>query len=147
MSGATFDAMSTSTQSWNDAASTMPVPNRCHAHAMAADAGLCSSSADAVASSARSTSKSGRSTRWGSKRLMIPALGLRPGRSGRVRCSAGYPPPYAHSCRRALPVADVGDIRTGLVVVDVEVGADVGSRERVEVFERVADALGAAGTR
>ncbi len=30
--------------------------------------------------------------------LMFPALGLRPGRSGPARCSAGYPPHDAHSC-------------------------------------------------
>ena len=37
-------------------------------------------------------------------------------------------------------VADLGDVGTGLVEVDVELGAVVGSGEVVEVLERVADA-------
>ena len=41
MPGAAFAATSTSTQSWNDAASTMSVPKRSHAHLIALDAGLC----------------------------------------------------------------------------------------------------------
>ena len=46
MPGAALTAMSMSTQSWNDAASTRPEPKRSWAHRIAALAGLCSSSAD-----------------------------------------------------------------------------------------------------
>src|SRR5262249_42049468 len=42
--------------------------------------------------------------------------------------------------RRALPVADVGDIGTGLVVVDEELGSDVGSGKHVELGQRLPDA-------
>ena len=51
MPGAAFAATSTRTQSWNDAASTTSVPKRSHAHLIALDAGLRSSSADTAASS------------------------------------------------------------------------------------------------
>ena len=47
-------ATSMSTQSWNDAASTAPLPKVSHAHLMADDAGSCSSSAETRARSARS---------------------------------------------------------------------------------------------
>src|SRR5437773_1467790 len=108
MPGADFAAISTRTQSWNDAASTTSVPKRSHAHLMALDAGLCSSSADTAASSARSTSTNGRSTMTGSSRLTSTP-----------------------SCCRTLPVAHFGDIGAGLVVVHVELGADVGGGEVV----------------
>src|SRR5262249_48430963 len=136
MPGAAFDATSISTQSWNDAASTTSAPKRLCAHLIAAGAGFTSSSTAAALSSARSMSTSGRSTLVGSRRLML----LRSrrdarGRSGPVRRSAGYLPLDAHSCRGALPVADIRDIRTGLVVVDVELGTDVGRRELVELLQ------------
>src|SRR5215467_12615931 len=114
MPGAAFDATSTRTQSWNDAASTMSEPNRSHAHLIADDAGLVSSSRATEASSPRSMSTSGRSVFVGSRMLMLT------------------------SCRRALPVADVGDVRTRLVVVDVELGADIGTGELVEFLQAVA---------
>src|SRR3954466_15755920 len=98
MPGTALYATSMSTQSWNDAASTMSVPKRSTAHLMTADAGLVSNSADTAASSAKSTSNSGWSTFVGSRRLTISA----------------------RSCRCALPVADVGDVGAGFVVVDVE---------------------------
>src|SRR5712691_1773287 len=70
-----------------------------------------------------------------------------PGRSGPACCSAGYRPPYARSCRRALAVADVGDVGTGLVVIDVELGPDIRSGEVVELLEGCAHALGTAVAR
>ena len=73
MPGAAFAATSMSTQSWNDAASTTSVPKRSHAHLIAADAGLCSSSAETAASSARSTSTSGRSTVDGIEQAHVAA--------------------------------------------------------------------------
>src|SRR3954471_14356330 len=124
MPGAAFAATSTRTQSWNEAASTMSVPKRSHAHLIAPDAGFRSSSADTAASSPRSTSTSGRSTITGSRRLI----------SRRSR-------------RRALSVADFGDVRARFVVVDVELGSDVGSRELVELGQRVADGLRATRAR
>ena len=45
-----------STQSWNDAASTAPVPNSSQAHLIADDAGSDSSSAEIRASSSKSGS-------------------------------------------------------------------------------------------
>ena len=111
-------ATSMSTQSWNDAASTTPVPKRSHAHFTAADAGLCSSSAETAASSPRSTSTSGRDIAVASRKLMS----------------------------RALAVADFGDVRAGLAVVDEELGPVVGSGEVVEVLDGLADALGATRT-
>src|SRR5262249_49332190 len=48
------------------------------------------------------------------------------------------------SRRRTLPVADVRDIRTGLVVVDVELWAHVGSGEVVELLQGGADGSRAA---
>ena len=92
MPGAALAAMSTSTQSWNDAASTMSVPKRSHAHLIAADAGFVSSSRATVASSARSMSTSGRSTVVGSRRLiLIPPCCARAGPAAPLRCLR-YPP-------------------------------------------------------
>src|SRR5438552_661150 len=135
MPGAALAARSTRTQSWNDAASTTSVPKRSHAHLMALDAGLRSSSADIAASSARSTSTNGRSTITGSRRLMV------------ARSPHSLLARSRRSCRRALPVADFGDVGTGLVVVDVELGGDVGAGELVEVGEGPAHGLGTTGAR
>ena len=110
-------ATSMSTQSWNDAASTTPVPNRSHAHLTAADAGSCSSSAE-------TTRELGEIDV--DERLAL--LRWRPG----------------GSCR-ALAVADLGHVGAGLVEVDVEVGRFLGGGELVEVGEGLADRLGAAG--
>src|SRR5689334_13050529 len=68
-------------------------------------------------------------------------------RPGRYRREDGWSLRLDQGSRgRALPVTNIGDIGAGLVVVDVELGADVRGGELVELLQRRADAAGAART-
>src|SRR6478609_5488726 len=115
MSGVTCAARLMSTQSWNDAASTTSGPKRSHAHSMADVAGFVSSSRDTAASSARS----GTTDSCCGSAVMAASCG-------------------------ALAVADLRDVRPGLIEVDVELRVLGRVGELVEVGQRLADRGGTA---
>src|SRR4051795_11466362 len=158
-------ATSMSTQSWNDAASTAVSPKRSHAQRTASLAGSVSSFSATTASSPRSgtgeTCGSSASSVIGCRKELTSAP--RPTRSRRSkrrrsgdrsperrtsrRAAPGIPAPSERDQRscRAFRLADLGDVGTGLVEVDVEVGRLLRGRELVEVLERGPDRGGAAG--